>query len=387
MTREADRPRRVALVTSSFAPHVGGVEEHVAQVARGLAAAGHTVEVWAVDRGDRPAEPFGHGVVVRYLPTPLPARSLGSMARFVTRAPAAWRAWTQAHRSLKPDVVHVHCFGPNGLYALALHRRYRTPLVITSHGETTGDDTSVFARSALLRDGLRRSLAAAAAVTAPTDYVLTDLRKNFGLSGGEVVANGVDLHVATGPTPISGRYILAVRRLGWMKGVDLLIDAFAVGRVRGTIAADVRLVIAGDGPERERLEEQIFAAGLLDDVTMLGWQDAEQVASLTAGAEAMVVPSRDEAFGIVALEAWRDAAPLIMTTRGGAREFTTDGVDAVLVDPEDTDALASTLARVLSDDTLRSRLTSAGLTRVREFSWGAVTQKYLDVYQRVLKRR
>ena len=98
-----------------------------------------------------------------------------------------------------------------------------------AHGETTGDDTSVFARSALLRRGLRRSLADAVAVTAPTEYVLDDLRTHYGLSGGDVVPNGVALDVAAGSTPIDGRYIVTVRRLGWMKGVDLLVAAFVLG--------------------------------------------------------------------------------------------------------------------------------------------------------------
>ncbi|MDR2999345.1 MAG: glycosyltransferase family 4 protein [Microbacterium sp.] len=371
MATAADGARRIALITSSFAPHIGGVEEHVAQVARRLAARGDTVEVWTVDRGERPEHPFDDGIAVRYLPTPLPARKALNLARFAVQGPAAWRSWRRAHRDFRPEVLHVHCFGPNGLYALRLHRRFGTPLVVTSHGETLGDDTSIFARSALLRHGLRDALAAASVVTAPSEYVLTDLRDVYGLQAGVVVPNGVDPDVVAAAPPLATPYLLAYGRLGRMKGFDLLLEAFAkVGD------AGIPLVIGGDGPEREALIEQ--ARGL--HVRFPGRFSAEQVAGAVAGATAVVVPSRSEAFGIVALEAWRGGAPLVMTTRGGAAEFMTDEVDALLVDPEDQDALAAALERVLGDAALRTRLAGAGRARVAEFSWATVAERYAELY-------
>jgi len=399
--------RRVALITSSYAPHVGGVETHVAEVARALTAQGILVEVWAVDRGarvgdarigDAGAEPaHGDGFPVRYLPTPLPARHAASLARFAGRAPGAWSQWARAHRRFRPDELHVHCFGPNGLYALALHRRFGTPLVVTSHGETTGDDDNVFAQSALLRRGLSDALARAAAVTAPSEYVLRDLRARFGLTGGVVVPNGVALDVPQDDGIRDrlphGPYLAAVGRLGRMKGFDLLLDAFA--RVREGEAllreadptdagdparTDARLVIAGDGPERAALQEQVAARGLEGVVDFLGWCSPAQVATVLAGSEALVVPSRSEAFGIAALEAWRAATALVMTNRGGAGEFVRDGQDGILVDPEDMDALAAAIARVRADPPLRERLATAGSERVAEFTWERVVERYLQVY-------
>ena len=415
--------RRVALITSSYAPHVGGVETHVAEVARALTAQGILVEVWAVDRGaragDAGVEPaHADEFPVRYLPTPLPARHAASLARFAWRAPGAWSQWTRAHRRFRPDELHVHCFGPNGLYALALHRRFRTPLVVTSHGETTGDDDNVFAQSALLRRGLRDALARAAAVTAPSEYVLRDLRARFGLNGGVVVPNGVALDVPQDDGIRDrlphGPYLAAVGRLGRMKGFDLLLDAFArvregegaagaadpagaaagptpargeepareasPARAAGPAGAEARLVIAGDGPERAALQEQVTARGLEGVVYFLGWCSPAQVATVLAGSETLVVPSRSEAFGIAALEAWRAATALVMTNRGGAGEFVRDGEDGILVDPEDVDALAAAIARVLADPPLRARLATAGAGRVAEFTWERVVERYLQVY-------
>lgn len=370
-------PLRIALVASSFAPHFGGVETHVAQVARGLGARGHAVEVWTVDRGIRPPEPFT--VPVSYLPAPLPARSLPVLLQAARAVPKAWRSWRRAHRRFAPDVVAVQCFGPNGIYAAALHRVTSTPLVISSHGETLGDDGGVYGRSVLLRRSLSAAVKRAAAVTAPSTYVLDDLRSRFGLDGGTVIPNGVDLAVGRVP-PASPRQplVLAVGRLGRMKGFDLLIDAFARSGLD-----DARLEIIGDGPERERLEQQIDAAGLSERVSLAGEQDAAAVARRVGEAAAVVVPSRSESFGIVALEAWRGGAALVMTSRGGAVDFIRDDEDALLVDPEDTAALAAAIRSVMTDEQRRLALATRGSERVQGFGWGDVVDAYEELFRRV----
>jgi glycogen(starch) synthase len=378
------RGRRVALVSSSYAPYFGGVEEHVRQVARELHEAGTAVEVWTVDRGTGPVVREIDGITVRYLPTPLPSGSPGGVGRFLRAFPAAWRRWVAACREFRPDLLHVHCFGPNGVYALATHRRFRIPLVVTSHGETVADDNAVFERSASLRTGLRRSLSAADAVTAPSAFVIDDLRDSFGLSGGVVVPNGVDTTLAGdgSRTPFAGRYLLGVGRLGRAKGFDLLIDAFA----DPDLDPDLRLVIVGDGPERAPLHALVSERGLDGRVAFAGRLDPSAVADVMAAAMAVIVPSRIEAFGIVALEAWRSGSPLVMTSRGGAPGFVRDGTDGILVDPLDTTALRSAISRVAEDADLRSRMVVAGRERVPEFSWRRVADAYEGLYAAVLAR-
>lgn len=381
MDRGTGETPRVALVSSSYAPYVGGVEEHVRQVARELRADGVDVEVWTVDRGESLGVRELDGVTVRHLPTPLPATSLGAGFRFLRDAPSAWRRWSDARREFAPDLLHVQCFGPNGVYALAMHRRFRIPLVITSHGETVADDHAVFERSALLRFALRRALAAAAAVTAPSQFVIDDLRGAYGLVAGTVVPNGVVLDPPDSPDPRetptpAGRYLLGLGRLGRMKGFDLLVDAFA----RADLERDIRLVIAGDGPEHGRLRAQVDRLALGDRVEFTGRLDGAAVAGAMSGALAVVVPSRMEAFGIVALEAWRSGAPLVMTNRGGGPSFVRDGIDGILVDPEDSNALVAALERVSSDEELRGSLGAAGRARVGEFTWARVAHAYEELY-------
>jgi glycogen(starch) synthase len=379
---------RVALIASSFHPHTGGVEEHVRHVARGLVARGHVVEVWTVDRGEHLGTAEVDGVTVRYLPTPLPARTLRALARGAVSIPPAWRAWQRAYRQLRPDVLHVHCFGPNGTYATALRRRTRVPLVVTSHGETFADARGIFDRSALSKAALRRALTDAAAVTGCSSFVLDDLRTRFGLVGGQVVPNGIDLGEVVlpelpeeWPTRAAGRVVVAYGRMETNKGFDLLLRAAAA------LGPDLHVVVGGDGVAMPQLRELAVTLGIAERTHFPGRLSRPQVAGAVAAADVLVVPSRIEAFGIVALEAWRGGAPLVMTSLGGATDFVTDGEDGLLVDPTDTTALAAAIERVLDEPELATRLTAGGHARVRDYGWDRVVADYAAIYDSVAPGR
>ncbi len=370
--------RRVALVASSFDPHTGGVESHVRHVARVLASRGTPVEVWTVDRGEHLGTRRVDGVLVRYLPTPQPSSRPGDVARFALAAPGAARAWGSAYRAFRPDVLHVQCFGPNGAYALALRTLTRTPLVVSSHGETFADDHAVFERSRLLRAALERSVAVAGAVTGCSRVVADDLVR-FGVEDAAIVPNGVDL---TGHGPAVREpaerepVVVAVGRIEHVKGFDLLVDAFASSALRDR----ARLVVVGDGSEAGALRRRVATAGLEDRVELPGRLDPADVAARLASADVVVVPSRADAAPLVVLEAWRSGRPLVATVRGGPPEIVTDGVDGVLVDPQDTTALAGAVLGLLDDPERAARIGAAGRRRVEDFTWERVVDRYEDLY-------
>lgn len=367
------------MATSSYPPYLGGVEEHVRNVARVLRARGHDVVVWTIDRSGGFGVREVDGIEVWDLPAPLPARSAAAMLRFAWRAPRAVARWRRAHRAFRPDVVHVHCFGPNGTYARLLAARTGTPMIVTSHGETLADDHGVFTHSRFAQDSLRRSLAVAAAVTGCSEVVLDDLVARFGLARdrGVVVPNGIDLDEGE-PAEVPGiraPYVAAVGRTETVKGFDLLLEAFLAAELPGT-----SLVIAGDGDRLASLRESAAASDAADRILFPGRLDRAQVAGLMAGATAVVVPSRFEAFGIAVLESWRAHTPVVATTHGGPPEFVTDDVDGLLCDPLDRPALASALERLAGDAALREKLADAASVRVRSFTWEHVVDRYAEVY-------
>ncbi len=384
--------RRVALVASSFDPYTGGVESHVRHVARVLASRGSAVEVWTVDRGQHLGTRRVDGVLVRYLPTPQPSSRPGDVARFALAAPRAALAWGRAFRAFRPDVLHVQCFGPNGTYALGLRTLTRTPLVVSSHGETFADDHAVFEHSRLLRAALERSIGVAGAVTGCSRVVADDLVR-FGAPDAVVVPNGVDLagHDLVGPgaaddaaadepapsgPAVREPVVVAVGRIEHVKGFDLLVDAFASSALRDR----ARLVVVGDGSEAGALRRRVASAGLTDRVELPGRLEPSEVAARLAGADVVVVPSRADAAPLVVLEAWRSGRPLVATVRGGPPEIVTDGVDGVLVDPQDTQALAAAVLGLLDDPERAGRIGAAGRRRVEDFTWERVVDRYEDLY-------
>lgn len=376
---------RIALATSSYAPHVGGVEEHVRNLADVLQRRGHEIAVWTIDRDGKFSEHQLGGVQVWNLPAPLPARSLRNVAQFALAAPRAWSQWNQAFRALKPEVIHVHCFGPNGTYANALAARHRTPLVVSSHGETLADDAGVFEHSRLAQASLRSAIRRSSVITGCSRVVLSDLEARFNLApdDGAIVPNGIDLDetdiadskVSAFPT-VTGRYVAAVGRLQQVKGFDLLIQAFA----RARLGSDVSLVIGGDGPEAAHLRDLAIHSGIDHQLVLTGRLARSQVAELLRNAAVVAVPSRFEAFGIAALEAWRAETPLIATSRGGPPEFVTHEVDGLLCDPTDVEEFAASLTSVLGNLSLATTLAENGRRRVQTFTWDHTASAYEALY-------
>ncbi|MFJ2298201.1 glycosyltransferase family 4 protein [Oerskovia paurometabola] len=378
---------RTALVTSSYAPRTGGVETHVQHVARVLAARGETVEVWAVDQGEHLGTRVLDGVTVRYLPTPQPSRGARGVLSFAVRWPvAAWR-WSRAYRSLRPDVLHVQCFGPNGVYATALGRVTRTPLVVSSHGETFADDHDALGTSWWMRTWFGAALARADAVTGCSTIVTEDLAERFGYEGAVVVPNGVELG-AGAADPVAAAdatepVLLAVGRVEHVKGFDLLLEAFAAS----PLAERARLTIVGDGSELAELRRRARTLGVEDRVSFPGMLGPDAVAEALAAATVVVVPSRKEAASIVVLEAWRAGRPVVGTVLGGPRTLLTDGVHGLLVDPRDAAALADAIGSLLDAPAVAAALGAAGRREVERYTWEAVVDRYDDVYERVLRSR
>jgi glycosyltransferase involved in cell wall biosynthesis len=166
-----------------------------------------------------------------------------------------------------------------------------------------------------------------------------------------------------------------VGRLAEEKGFDLAVEAFT-GVAAGHPTAS--LVVAGDGPERPRLMARASALGLGSRVEFPGWIEPERVAEWMSAATLVVCPSRQEAFGLTALEAALMGRPVVATRVGGLCEVVLDGETGVLVEPADSDALAAGISQLLErPDTIR-RMGACAAQRARErFSW----DRHVDAYE------
>jgi glycosyltransferase involved in cell wall biosynthesis len=192
--------------------------------------------------------------------------------------------------------------------------------------------------------------------------------------------NGLTAEPLYHPPPLAGRlkpgasgdYVLSAGRLELTKRVDLIIRALAQTR------SQIRLVIAGEGPLRPRLEALAGDLGVAGRVTFTGMVDEPQLIDLYAGALAIVFPPFDEDYGYVTLEGFLAQKPVITTTdSGGPLEFVEHDVTGLVVEPH-ADAIAGAIDRLASNRARAVDLGRAGFERVRGITWDRVIDRLLD---------
>jgi glycosyltransferase involved in cell wall biosynthesis len=168
------------------------------------------------------------------------------------------------------------------------------------------------------------------------------------------------------------------------KGLNVLASALA--KLSGE---PWRLLVVGEGSEREGFEQQLREAGLRERAEFTGAIDFALVPEYFHQLDLMVIPTETtkrirEQFGRVIVEAMASGVPVIGSTCGAIPEVIGD---AGLVFPEgDVDALASRIRQLLSDEALRRRIVEAGLARVGQFSWERVAENTYELYCQVLKK-
>jgi glycosyltransferase involved in cell wall biosynthesis len=182
----------------------------------------------------------------------------------------------------------------------------------------------------------------------------------------------------TAPRPEFSHHVCFVGRLDAVKGVPLLLEAFAANLPRHPQA---RLTIAGDGPARAALEAQAQALGLAGAVRFTGYLDEAAVAALLETSDMLVLPSFAEGLPVVLMEALASQIPVIATQVAGVSELVQDGVSGFIVPPGDVDTLALRLDRLLSDPALCAAMGKAGRARVEaEFDIRAEVDKLAALF-------
>ena len=178
-------------------------------------------------------------------------------------------------------------------------------------------------------------------------------------------------------TPEDVPLALALGRLHHNKAFDILIGA--VARAPG-----IHLWLAGEGPDRARLEAHARRLAVGNRVKFLGWRD--DIPALLATADMLVCPSRHEPLGNVVIEAWAAGTPVVAASSAGPAALIRDGVNGLLVPVEDADALARAMMRIAQSRTLRNELAGAGRSvHAAEFSERVVVAQYRDFIERVAR--
>ncbi|WP_205479955.1 glycosyltransferase family 4 protein [Sphingomonas arenae] len=371
MLDQVSTSRRVAFVLSGLGP--GGAEGVIAKISERLVQADFDVTVIAFDRPDQPVfHAFHENVRLIRLALP-PVRSrLGGPANIIRR-------FLRLRRTLRRerfDVVISFLTKINAL-TLAASAGTGTPVIVSERNNPLLQPNNRL-WSLVLKPLYPRAHAI---------VLLTDASRSC-LPPRERT-RAVVIRNPAAPLPFEllgadGTRCVGVGRLTRQKGFDLLITAFS--RIADRFP-DWELVIWGEGPDRPLLEAQVRQLGLEGRVTLPGV--TAKPGAWVESAAMLVLSSRYEGGPNVVIEAMATGLPVIATRCDfGPSELIDDGQDGLLVPPEDPEALASAMARMMADRRLRAELASAGHRRmIADASIDRVVGQWVDVIGSALRSR
>lgn len=374
---------RIALVSPYALDVAGGVQAHVRSLAAALQRGGDEVLVVGPTAGavgdgtGAEAGPVRVHTVGRTASVP----ANGSRAPVALGPTAALRLRGLLRRAA-PDVVHVHeplvpALGPAAVLATGAAR------VLTFHATAEGGALPRLYRA--VRRPARRVVAGGDALTAVSPVAAAFHARMLGIDpeGIAIVPNGVDVARFAPEAPEEPRehpLLVFLGRLEHRKGADVAVDAF----LRLAARRDgVRMRVLGGGPLGDALARRRAAAppAIAQRLELVGPVAPEVLPELLRSADVAVLPARGgESFGIVLLEAMAADLAVVATDIPGYRAVARAGREALLVAPDDPDALAGAMERVLDDPALAGSLRDAGRLRAAEHDWAVVAERTRAVY-------
>jgi len=301
------------------------------------------------------------------------------------------------------DLIHAH-YWLSGAVGLVLRDRWSVPLVQMFHtlGHLKNDATRASSdrEPAVRIDEEARIVGAVDRIVAATTVERTHLVQHYGADPSRiaVIPCGVDTNLFLPGDQAAARAalglddqprLLYVGRLAPIKGLETLLDAMARLRASGT---PVHLsIVGGDADEPLNGHEGALRARLarLDlggTVTFVGAQPQERLRAWYVAADATVLPSHYESFGMVALEAMACGIPVVASRVGGLQTTVRDGVTGLLVRESDPAALAGALDRLLGDPDLRFRLGREGVQWAARHRWPCVAEAVCREYAALVER-
>lgn len=366
--------RRILIVVDGRYPSTGGAEMQARLLARSFAGAGCGVRVIApMLEPDKQRLDEVDGVPLERIPYPK-VRLLGALVLCLRfgRALIANRG--------RYDAVHVHMARNLAAVAGLLKPWFRASLTVKISGAWEFDNGILDVRR---RDRPLNRLYNALIRRADSIQCVSEYTRSRVLEAGyypgqvRLIPNAVDIGrfrprlARTDVSPI----VVFVGRLVPVKGLPVLLEAWR----RMPQGGKARLVIAGDGPERQRLVELAATLGIADTVTFLG--EVADVPEVLSRASIYVQPSHVEGLSNSVLEAMASGLPIVATRISGNEDLITNGINGILVPPADPDELSRALSRLLANPDEAGLMGIASRSAIeRNYATPVVMQRLLEVY-------
>lgn len=362
---------KIAFLVSGFPPHyIGGAELQTYNLSRRLADGNDVTVFTGLAKGAKKEERMDGILVKRIWTPPIP------VLRYFWFIASATRALRKGGKG-SFDVIHCVYTSPAGVAGVMARKAVGAPVI-----------ASVRSTKNYAGGWLQRRINSFVFRRADRVFIQTQSQKKDMLGTYPWVPQGKVRVIPNGIEPAKakvkarhGRHVLYLGRLTGMKGVEGLIEAMRL------IPEKERppLVIAGYGPLSGKLQD--LSAGM--DVKFTGKVDPSDVRAAMAGAMVYVLPSvYGEGFPTTILEAMSVGVPVIATRLVGIEgDIIKDGKTGLLVEPGSPRELSKAIVKIMGDPALRKRLSSAGLSCVRNFGWKRVTGMVLREYESVVMEK
>lgn len=345
-----------------------GSDIHTLRWANGLAARGHQVDLITM----HPIMPGVHSrVKLHHLPVGPPWGYFLNSKRL-----------NQLLEQIKPEILNAHY--ATGYGTLARLSGFR-PLAISVWGSDVFDfpEKSLWHKKFLTKNlgHADKILSTSQVMANQVRYLLPSVKQV------QITPFGVDTHLfspkekMTSPNEI---VIGTVKKLDYKYGIDLLLRAFAqaLSRMKGRPKPSLRLLIAGDGPQRVKLKKLALDLDLKEQVEFQGKIEHSQVPSFLNRMDVFVALSRHESFGVAIIEASACRLPVVVSSAGGLPEVVRDGETGFIVAKDDHLAAAEAILRLVNDPQLRRQLGQKGRRMVKElYDW----PRCLEIMEQGLK--
>lgn len=289
----------------------------------------------------------------------------------------------------KLDLLHVHYAIPHASAAflakqILANENIRLPFITTLHGT----DITLVGKDPLFSPVVEFSINQSDGVTTVSESLKDDTYNNFNIQREiEVIPNFIDFsrfsklnkeHFRKLIAPNGEKVLVHTSNFRKVKRVEDVVHVFK--QVRDKIPA--KLLLIGDGPERNNIEMLCRSVGYCDDIRFLGKQDA--VEELLALADVFILPSESESFGLAALEAMACEVPVISSNTGGIPEINIEGKTGFLSKVGDVDDMAKNTLQLLQNEDLLAQFKANALIQAKKFEISKVLPLYERYYEKVL---
>ncbi len=357
---------KIAIFVGLFPPKwLAGTEIATYNMADHLAQRGHEVHVITSHDAGLPELSKENDFYIHRIP--------GPKIRFIGIV-TFWVKICLKIRKIKPDIFHAQSL-LCGIPALATKNFLKIPYVIWGQG------SDIYLPGRFTRITSKPILQNADAVLALTENMKQKMREIYDREI-SIVPNGIDLErfkiSPESKKKDSTKTIIFVGRLHPVKGVQYLIEAMAIVHQE---SPEVKLILVGDGEERELLENLTDSLGIRECVEFAGRVPHERVQDYMNQAEVFVLPSLSEGFPVTILEAMACGLPIVATQVGGVPDVIKNGVNGYLVKAKDPNETVEALLKLLQDAQLRATISKTNKQKVDEYSWGRVALALEKIYR------